>query len=64
MSFEFTTASNQLLVDSGSGNKKKSAKALKELAVALETPIRKGIMNGDILFWNFRAYQIGSGCNS
>lgn len=43
-----TPAMTQLLRDSGSKDEMQSATATKKLAVALQTPLRKGVMSGDI----------------
>lgn len=40
---------DQLLRDSGSKNKAQALAAQRELAKALETPLRKGVLSGDIL---------------
>ncbi|MBW2632408.1 MAG: hypothetical protein JRC90_11765, partial [Deltaproteobacteria bacterium] len=45
---EPTSAMTQLLRDSGSKDEVQSAAAAKQLAVALESPLRKGVMSGDI----------------
>ena len=47
--FAQTSEFNKLLVDSGSTNREKSLAALHEFAKALELPLRKGVLSGDIL---------------
>ncbi len=45
---EPTEAMTQLLRDSGSADEVQSAQASRQLATALEIPLRKGVMSGDI----------------
>ncbi len=47
--FEPTEAMNQLLRESGSTDHRKSEAATRQLVVALETPLRKGVLSGDIV---------------
>lgn len=47
--FEPTEAMNQLLRDSGSTDHRTSEAATRQLVVALETPLRKGVLSGDIV---------------
>jgi hypothetical protein len=43
-----TAAMNQLLRDSGARDERKSVAATRQLTVALESPLRKGVLSGDI----------------
>ena len=52
---------NKLLVDSGSTNREKSLAALHEFAKALELPLRKGVLSGDILDGIFESIQLAPG---
>lgn len=56
-----TVAMTQLLRDSGSTDHNQSAAATKELAVALETPLRKGVMSGDITSGIFERVSLEPG---
>ena len=47
--FTPTAEMNQVLRDSGSHNKEVALAATAELAKALELPLRRGLMSGDIL---------------
>lgn len=47
--FKVTASMKRVLCDSGSKNKNVSLAATAELAKALELPLRKGVLNGDIL---------------
>ena len=47
--FEPTAEMNELLTRAGSMNREESLGATRELAKALEIPLRKGVMSGDIL---------------
>ena len=50
MSDKFTPTAemNEVLVKSGSPNREQSLANVKMLAVALEMPLRKGVLSGDI----------------
>jgi hypothetical protein len=61
MSFEFDDNMAGLLTQSGSRHKEESLAAVAELAKALETPLRKGIMSGDILSGIFEAVNLAPG---
>jgi hypothetical protein len=50
-----------LLKQSGSRHKEESLSAVAELAKALETPLRKGIMSGDILSGIYEAVNLAPG---
>ncbi len=56
-----TEAMTRLLCDSGSKDEVQSAQATKQLAVALETPLRKGVMSGDITGGIFERIQLAPG---
>ena len=58
---EPTPAMTQLLCDSGSKDEAQSAQANKQLAVALETPLRKGVMSGDISGGIFEVIRLAPG---
>lgn len=45
---EPTPEMNELLIKSGSGKREESLAATRELAVALQTPLRQGVLDGDI----------------
>ena len=62
--FEPTPEMDQLLTRAGSMNKEESLAATAELAKALEIPLRKGVMSGDILGGIFEAIQLGPGATS
>ena len=47
--FEPTPEMDQLLTKAGSMNREESLAATRELAKALELPLRRGVMSGDIL---------------
>lgn len=59
-----TQAMIDLLVRTGSQNRDESWAATKELAKALELPLRKGIMAGDILFGIFERIPLVNGASS
>lgn len=61
MSFEFDDNMAGLLKQSGSRHKEESLSAVAELAKALETPLRKGIMSGDILSGIYEAVNLAPG---
>ena len=58
---EPTEAMTQLLRDSGSKDEVQSAAATKQLAVALESPLRKGVMSGDITGGIFERIRLAPG---
>jgi len=58
---EPTSAMTQLLRDSGSKDEVQSAAATKQLAVALESPLRKGVMSGDISGGIFERVRLAPG---
>lgn len=58
-----TQAMNELLVRSGSMNRDESWGATRELAKALELPLRKGIMSGDILFDIYERITLANGAS-
>lgn len=62
--FEYTQAMTEILVKSGSQNKAESLAAVAELAKALESPLRKGIMDGDILGGIFEIINLAPGATS
>jgi len=63
MSFEFENK-DAILVKSGSANKEESLAAVRELAKAIETPIRKGLMDGDITDNIFEPINLAPGATS
>jgi len=58
---EPTKAMTQLLVDSGSKDETQSVAATKQLTVALEAPLRKGVMSGDITGGIFERIRLAPG---
>jgi len=62
--FEPTPEMNELLVKAGSLNKEESLAATAELAKALELPLRKGVMSGDILDGIFEAVNLAPGASA
>ena len=58
---QLTDNVKNLLKASGSLNKTESINATAELAKALELPLRKGILDGDILGGIFEAIELGDG---
>jgi len=56
-----TAAMNQLLRDSGSRDERQSVAATQQLAVALETPLRKGVLSGDITGGIFKRITLQPG---
>jgi len=62
--FEPTQEMNQLLSKAGSLKKEESLAATAELAKALELPLRKGVMSGNILDGIFEAIQLGPGATA
>ena len=61
--FEPTSEMNDLLVRAGSLKKEESLSATAELAKALELPLRKGVMSGDILDGIFQAIRLEPGAS-
>lgn len=59
--FDFTPAMAELLKQSGSKNKEESLAGVAELAKALETPLRKGVMSGDILQGVYEVVNLAPG---
>jgi len=59
--FEPTPEMNVLLQAAGSRNREASLNATHELAVALELPLRKGVMSGDITGDIFEVVNLGPG---
>ena len=62
--FEYTDEMNQLLAKAGSYDSNESMNAMAEIAKALELPLRKGVMVGDILGGIFEAIQLAPGATS
>ena len=62
--FEYTDEMNQLLAKAGSYDSNESMNAMAEIAKALELPLRKGVMDGDILGGIFEAIQLAPGATS
>ena len=62
--FEYTDEMNQLLAKAGSYDSNESMTAMAEIAKALELPLRKGVMDGDILGGIFEAIQLAPGATS
>ena len=62
--FEYTDEMNQLLAKAGSYDSNESLNAMAEIAKALELPLRKGVMDGDILGGIFEAIQLAPGATS
>jgi hypothetical protein len=62
--FEPTPEMDLLLAKSGSMNREESLAATAELAKALELPLRKGVMSGDILDGIFEPIQLGPGATA
>jgi len=62
--FEPTPEMDSLLTRAGSMNKEESLAATAELAKALEIPLRKGVMSGDILDGIFEAIRLGPGATA
>ena len=62
--FEPTSEMNELLTRAGSMNREESLAATRELAKALELPLRKGVMSGDILDGIFEPIRLGPGATS
>tara|TARA_R110002020_G_scaffold367868_1_gene579764 strand:- start:1712 stop:2713 length:1002 start_codon:yes stop_codon:yes gene_type:complete len=63
-SFEYTPEMGSLLKQSGSLKRDESLAAVSELAKALELPLRKGIMDGDILDGIFEVVNLAPGATS
>ena len=62
--FEPTPEMNELLVKSGSLNKEESLAATAELAKALELPLRRGVLSGNILDGIFQAIRLEPGASA
>ena len=62
--FEPTPEMNQLLTKAGSMNREESLAATAELAKALELPLRRGVMSGDILDGIFEAIRLAPGATT
>ena len=62
--FEPTPEMNQLLTRAGSMNREESLAATAELAKALEIPLRRGVMAGDILDGIFEAIRLAPGATT
>ena len=62
--FEPTPEMNELLVRAGSLKREESLSATAELAKALELPLRKGVMSGNILDGIFETIRLESGSTS
>ena len=62
--FEPTAEMNELLTRAGSMNREDSLGATRELAKALELPLRKGVMSGDILDGIFEPIRLAPGATS
>jgi len=61
--FQPTTEMNQILRDSGSVKKEVALAATAELAKALELPLRKGLLSGDILSGVFEPIALEAGAS-
>ena len=62
--FEPTPEMDQLLRQAGSLNREESLAATAELAKALEAPLRKGVMSGNILDGIFEAVRLAPGATT
>lgn len=62
--FEYTDDMNKLLAKAGSYHAEESVAAMAEIAKALELPLRKGILDGDILGNIFEVIQLQTGSTS
>ena len=62
--FEPTPEMDQLLRQAGSLNREESLAATAELAKALELPLRKGVMSGNILDGIFEAIRLAPGAST
>ena len=62
--FEPTPEMDQLLRQAGSMNREESLAATAELAKALELPLRKGVMSGNILDGIFEAIRLAPGAST
>lgn len=58
---QLTPEFKALLIKSGSANRRVSEEGMRELAVALELPLRRGIFSGDILFNIFETIKLEQG---
>ena len=63
-SFNPTPEMEQILRQSGSLVKEESLGATAELAKALEIPLRKGVMSGDILDGIYEAVRLAPGASA
>lgn len=61
--FEYTPEMNQLLAKAGSYHAEESLTAMAEVAKALTLPLRKGILDGDILGNIFEPIQLAPGAS-
>ena len=59
-----TPEMNEILVQSGSGNREQALAAQHELAVALQSPLRMGVMSGDITGDIFERVNLAPGTSS
>ena len=62
--FEYSPEMEAILRQSGSQKKEESLAAVAELAKALETPLRKGVMSGDILDGIYEVVNLAPGATS
>jgi len=62
--FDYNPEMEAILRQSGSANKDESLAAVAELAKALETPLRKGVMSGDILAGIYEIINLAPGATS
>lgn len=62
--FDFNPEMENILRQSGSPNREESLAAVSELAKALELPLRKGVMSGDILNGIFEVINLAPGATS
>lgn len=62
--FDFNTEMEGILRQSGSPNREESLAAVSELAKALELPLRKGVMSGDILNGIYEVINLAPGATS
>jgi len=62
--FDYTPEMTEMLKQSGSQKKEESLAGVAEIAKALETPLRKGVMSGDILDGIFEIVNLAPGATS
>jgi hypothetical protein len=62
--FDYTPEMTEVLRQSGSQKKEESLAGVAEIAKALETPLRKGVMSGDILDGIFEVVNLAPGATS